>query len=139
MNNKIEIFKLAIKAGEETFTEEQIQFLVECFKKAEQLSTVKVPIKKAHKPYDQKPKPHDQKPKSHDQKQKPLDGRALFIKQKLSEVKCNGCSYSENRKIALDAWKELPFEEKKLWNAKGGQKKEEKEFKLTDDDLVGGD
>ena len=126
MNNKIEIFKLAIKAGEETFSEEQIQFLVECFKKAEQLSTVKpsvkIPVKRNQRTHDQKPP----------------DGHSLFIKQKLSEVKCNGLSYAENRKTACEAWNHLSLEDKKMWHAKVGQKKEKKSC-LTEDDLVSGD
>lgn len=38
MNNKVEIFELALKAGCVELTEEQSKFAIECFIKAEKLS-----------------------------------------------------------------------------------------------------
>lgn len=137
MNTKIEIFKLAIKAGDEKFTEQQIQFLVECFKKAEQLSTPNTVVKATFTSGNKMGFPSKNRngpvitPKI-------LDGRALFIKKKLYELKPNGFSYLENKKTAVDAWNESPIEEKNFWNSKVGQKGE-KQINLADDDQVGSD
>jgi hypothetical protein len=121
-NNKIEIFKLAIAAGSETYTEEQINFLVECFKKAEKLSTPQVSGRKVYQ--NKGPKPTDYKstgykpkgPKPEGPKTGRKTGRFFFIGTKLAELEQNGLSYQENKKTAFEAWQKLSVDDKKIWD-----------------------
>lgn len=44
-----------------------------------------------------------------------LNGRDLFIKEKRSKLRHNGCSRAENKKTAIDAWTDLPDVKKNIW------------------------
>ena len=120
MNNKVEIFKLAIKAGCVELTEEQAQFVIECFIKAEKLSGGDV--KK-----DMRPPSHHHKGGSQahwkssgfkSNGPKTWTGRGLFIREKMAELKSNGADYQKNKDSAEKTWNQLLDEEKQVWNNK---------------------
>jgi hypothetical protein len=121
MDNKIEIFKLTIAAGQEKFSEEQTNFLVECFVKTEQLTTVthKKPFSGVN--HQKGPKQTHQKQTHQTQKQsgpKTQTGHSLFMRDMMAQLKTNGQSYQENKKSALEAWKLFLPEDKKVWDDK---------------------
>ncbi len=140
MNNKIEIFTMCIAAGSETFTDEQIKFLVGCLIKTEKLTAPQVPKGQKHdsykpkgqktdsyKPKGQKTdgyKPKGQKTDGYKPKEqkhdvyKQVTGQSLFMREKMAELKTNGSSYLENRTIATECWKSLSPEEQKDWDNK---------------------
>jgi len=105
MNNKVEIFKLALKAGNVELTEEQLTYVVDCFITTEKLSnTEKGP---------RRPKT-ERAPKG----PKTLNGRGLFIKEKMAAIKDNGNDYLINKAIAVTSWKNLSKEDKEEWKNK---------------------
>ena len=92
MNSKVEIFKLALNAGSVELTEEQLRYVVECFITAEKLSSGKgSQVKRREK---------IRRPKT-------LNGRTLFIKDKITEIKDNGNDYLINEAIAVAIWGEI--------------------------------
>ncbi len=117
MNKKIEIFKMSIAAGSETFTDEQIQFLVKCLIKTEKLTTTQSSKNNSFK--NNSGKYNAQKtvvPKTSITKK--INGQSLFMREKMAELKTNGNSYLNNRATATECWKNLSAEEQKTWNDK---------------------
>ena len=104
MNNKVEIFKLALKAGPVELTQEQSKFAIECFIKAQKLSGEGSPWLGA--------------PLHHHKVSKELTGRYIFIKEKMAELKANGEDYQKNKASAQQAWNQLTVEEKGVWDKK---------------------
>ena len=116
MNNKVEIFKLAIKAGSVELSEEQCKFVIECFIKAEKLSGGYV--KKDHKFVKHNHKGGLKKRGTMGPPTKTWTGRGLFIKEKMAELKNNGQDYKKNKATAQKVWAQLIDEEKQVWNNK---------------------
>ena len=112
MNNKIEIFKLALQAGSIKLNEEQSKFAIDCFIKAEKLSG-------GASSHHQKPNSKSNGPKTGlTTGPNTWTGRGLFIKKKMSELKSNGADYNKNKSTAVEAWTQLKDEEKEDWNKK---------------------
>ena len=138
MNNKVEIFKLALKAGTVELTEEQSKFVIDCFIKAEKLSGGAVkkdqpsssnahkggPRNSSHEGFQGHSKSNGSKfggPKSGGQKSsgpQNWTGRGLFIKEKMAELKTNGADYQKNKTSAHEAWDQLLDEEKEVFNTR---------------------
>ena len=130
MNNKVEIFKLALKAGTVELTEEQSKFVIDCFIKAEKLSggAVKkdqISSSNHHKGgFPGHSKSNGGKSsggKSSGQKSsgpQNWTGRGLFIKEKMAELKTNGADYQKNKTSAHEAWDQLLDEEKEVFNTR---------------------
>ena len=120
MNNKIEIFKLALQAGSVKLTEEQSKFAIDCFIKAEKLSGGG-----DQRQFSQKHKVvHPSYQKSKGVRSGPFDfwtGERLFIKEKMAELKSNGCDYQKNKASAQEVWNQLLDEEKQVWKNKAAQ------------------
>lgn len=120
LNNKIEIFKLAIAAGTHDFTDDQLNFLVDCFKKAEELS-------RSHSnPHPSRKggfrgKPRGGKPQRETLKK--WTGRSLFLRGKMAELKTNGQSFHDNKQKAIEEWEKLSIGEKVDWDLTASKEK----------------
>jgi hypothetical protein len=122
MDNKVEIFKLAIASDErgKKFTAEDVSLMVEWFQKAMQLSK---PDTVQRRPSTRNTLNRRPSYKGNTLNRRPSykgntsksDGRSLFIKQKMKELKSNGKSFEENNKIASQAWEDLSSEERIKW------------------------
>ena len=143
-NKKMEIFKLALAAGSVKLTEEQMEFVLECFKKTEELSGL--PPRRDYgrgRSYERDDsgrsrsrdsgrdfRRDDRRSRSRDSRQsgrdsrresdreKTMTGRDLFLREKMKELKPNGQSYQTNKSKALDEWDELTDSEVAVWNSR---------------------